>query len=124
MRLQLSEEQELLRDTFAELFATESSCERVRAAEPLGFDPALWKTLVETEVVGIRVPESCGGTGASLLDAALVAEQAGRHMASAPLLEAIVAARLLADAGGADSEHWLQEEGLGQGGHKQMHNVN
>ena len=109
MRLQLSDEQELLRNTFAELFAAESSCARVRAAEPLGFDPALWKTLIETEVVGIRVPEGSGGTGASLLDAALVAEQAGRHLASAPLVEAMVAARLIAQSGGSAAEEWLQK---------------
>lgn len=84
MNLHLSEDQELLRTTFAELFAAESSSERVRAAEPLGFDPGLWKTLIETQVAGIRVPEAQGGPGASLLEAALVAEQAGRHLASAP----------------------------------------
>jgi len=109
MRLQLNDQQELLRNTFAELFAVESSCERVRAAEPLGFDAALWKTLIETEVVGIRVPEACGGTGSSLLDAALVAEQAGRHLASAPLAEAIVAARLIAESGAAAAEEALQK---------------
>ena len=47
MNLGLSEEQELLRDTFARLFAAESSPERVRAAEPSGFDTALWKTLAD-----------------------------------------------------------------------------
>ena len=36
----------------------------------------------------------------SLLDAALVAEEAGRHLASAPLIESVVAARLLAELGG------------------------
>jgi alkylation response protein AidB-like acyl-CoA dehydrogenase len=109
MRLQLNDEQELLQNTFAELFAAESSCDRVRAAEPLGFDPALWKTLIETEVVGIRIPEAQGGSGASLLDACLVAEQAGRHLASAPLIEAIVAARLVAESGGVKAEEWLQK---------------
>ena len=95
MNLNLTEEQDLLRTTFAELFASESSSDRVRAAEPLGYDPALWKTLVETEVVGMRVPEAQGGTGASLHDAMLVAEEAGRHLASAPVIEAIVASHLI-----------------------------
>jgi alkylation response protein AidB-like acyl-CoA dehydrogenase len=107
MNLHLSEEQTLLQTTFAELFATESSCERVRAAEPLGHDPALWKTLIETEVVGIRVPEALGGSGASLLEAALVAEQAGRHLASAPLVEAIVASHLLSGLEAPVTRDWL-----------------
>ncbi len=107
MNLDLSEEQELLRTTFAELFAAESNCESVRAAEPLGHDPALWETLVETEVVGMRVPEAQGGTEASLLDAALVAEEAGRHLASAPILEAIVASHLISGLSGPEAQKWL-----------------
>ncbi len=95
MDLALSGEQELLRDTFAQLFAAESSPARVRAAEPLGFDPALWKALAESGAFGIRVGEAQGGAGAGLLDAVLLAEQAGRHLASAPLLETVVASALL-----------------------------
>jgi alkylation response protein AidB-like acyl-CoA dehydrogenase len=97
MNLALSEEQELLRETFAQLFASESSPDRVRAAEALGFDDGLWKQLVETGAIGIRVPETAGGAGASLLDAALLAEEAGRHLVSGPLLECIVACRALSE---------------------------
>jgi alkylation response protein AidB-like acyl-CoA dehydrogenase len=96
MNLELSEEQQLLRDTFAQLFETESSPARVRAAEPLGFDPALWKVLAETGAPGIRVPEAQGGSGAGLMEAVLLAEQVGRHLASGPVLEAVVASGLLA----------------------------
>jgi len=96
VNLRLSEEQELLRESFEELFAAESSPERVRAAEPLGFDAGLWKQLVETGAAFMRVPEALGGSDASLLDAALVCELAGRHLASAPLAESIAATRLLA----------------------------
>src|SRR5262245_60322686 len=96
MQLGLTEEQELLQRTFADLFSAESTPERVRAAEPAGFDPGLWKHLVETGALGIRVPERLGGAGAGLVDAAVLAEEAGRALASAPLVEAIVVAGLLA----------------------------
>lgn len=96
MNLHLTQEQELLRDTFAQLFSNESSPQRVRAAEPTGFDAVLWKALVDTGAVGMRVPEARGGAGSSLLDVALVAEQAGRYLASGPLLESIVACSVLA----------------------------
>jgi len=96
MQFALTEEQELLERTFAELFAAESSADRVRAAEADGFDPALWKHLVETGAPGLRVPEALGGSGGGLHDAAILAEQAGRALASAPLVEAICAAGLLA----------------------------
>src|SRR5258705_11171483 len=92
MQLGLTEEQELLQRTFAELFAAESSPERVRAAEATGFDPGLWKHLIETGAIGIRVPEALGGSSAGLHDAAILAEQAGRALASVPLVEAICAA--------------------------------
>ena len=38
MNLAFTKEQELLRDTFVDLFASESSPERVRRAEDSGFD--------------------------------------------------------------------------------------
>ncbi len=109
MQLDLTEDQELLRETFATLFAAESTPERVRAAEPAGFDPGLWKHLVETGALGIRVPEALGGAGAGLLDAAVLAEQAGRWLAPAPLVEAVVAAGLLAKLDGAAPRALLAE---------------
>jgi len=100
MDLNLSEEQQQLVDTFASLYAKESTGERVRAVEATGFDPALWERLVETGVLEMAVDEASGGWGATLLDLSLVAEQHGRHLGSAPLIETQVAARLLARAAG------------------------
>ena len=51
MDLTLSDEQKQLVDSFSALYARESSSERVRAAEPLGFDPKLWQALRDTGVV-------------------------------------------------------------------------
>ena len=98
MDLNPSAEQQQLIDAYSTLYAKESSAERVRAAEPSGFDPVLWERLLETGVLEMAVDEASGGWGASLLDLALVSEQHGRHLGSAPLLEAQVAARLLARA--------------------------
>jgi alkylation response protein AidB-like acyl-CoA dehydrogenase len=100
MNLGLSEEQTLLRDSFAKMLRAESTPARVRAAEALGHDPALWKSLVAFGIPAMRVPEAAGGGEMSLLDAALIAEEAGRHLVPAPLIESIVAARLLAELGG------------------------
>ena len=97
MKLDLGEDQQLLCESFEELFAAESSPERVRAAEPLGFDAGLWKQLAETGAACMRVPEAQGGSGADWIDAALVCELAGRHLAPAPLAESIAASRLLAE---------------------------
>ncbi|OBI40157.1 acyl-CoA dehydrogenase [Mycobacterium kyorinense] len=99
MDLSLTAEQRQLVDSFAAMYARESTSQRVRAAEPLGFDPRLWKALLETGAVEMAVGEAAGGWGASELELALIAEQYGRAVASAPVIEAQVAARLLAQSG-------------------------
>ena len=96
MDLGLSDEQQQLVASFTNLLAKSSAPEQVRAAEPLGHDAALWRTLLDTGVVTMGVAEAKGGWGASLLDLALVAEQVGRAAAPVPALETQVTARLLA----------------------------
>jgi alkylation response protein AidB-like acyl-CoA dehydrogenase len=95
-----SEEQQQLIDAFSAFYAKECPTERVRAAEPSGHDADLWALLREMGALQMAVDESSGGWGASLLDLALVAEQHGRYLGPAPLIEAVTAVRLLARAGG------------------------
>jgi alkylation response protein AidB-like acyl-CoA dehydrogenase len=102
--LSLSGEQRQLVDSFAAMYARESTSERVRAAEPLGFDPKLWKALLETGVIEMAVDEAAGGWAASEVDLALIAEQFGRAVASAPVIESQVAARVLAGCGEPGAE--------------------
>jgi alkylation response protein AidB-like acyl-CoA dehydrogenase len=97
--LALGDEQRELVASFANLLSRASSPDAVRAAEPAGFDPALWRTLLETGVLTMAVPETAGGWGAGLLELALVAEEVGRALAPAPVVETQVAARLLAASG-------------------------
>jgi alkylation response protein AidB-like acyl-CoA dehydrogenase len=107
--LNLSDEEQQLVDAFGALYAKESSSERVRAAELLGHDPELWARLKENGALDMAVDESSGGWGASLLDLELVAEQHGRYLGSAPVIEAQVAARLLARLGTAAARSLLEE---------------
>jgi alkylation response protein AidB-like acyl-CoA dehydrogenase len=97
--LSLSVEQRELVASFAAMYGRESTSERVRAAEPSGFDPRLWKALLELGAVEMALGEAVDGWGASELELALIAEQYGRAVASAPVIEAQVAARLLARSG-------------------------
>lgn len=102
MNFELSEEQELMRDSFARFLDEQSSTVRVRAAMPSGFDAKMWREFAELGALSIRVPEDAGGLGLGLLDAALLMEEAGRTLVSGPLAETLVAARLLALLGGQD----------------------
>lgn len=104
--LSLSSEQRQLVDSFAALYAKESTSERVRAAEPSGFDGRLWKSLQDNGIVHMAVDEEAGGWGASELELALIAEPFGAAVACAPVIEAQVTARLLAQCGRAGVE-WL-----------------
>ncbi|GGM75123.1 acyl-CoA dehydrogenase family protein [Dactylosporangium sucinum] len=99
MDLELTPDERDVAEAFARVFTRDSSSERVRAAEDTGFDPALWKTLAGMGAIGIAVPAAAGGSGGGFVELALIAEAAGRRLACVPLIEAAVAARLLADAG-------------------------
>lgn len=104
MNFEPTDDQAMIAETFARFFDEHSSMERVRAALPSGFDAALWRSFAEMGGLGLRVAEEAGGSGLGLLDAVLVMEEAGRMLASAPLAEAVVAARILCDCGDAGAD--------------------
>jgi len=93
LNLALNDDQTLLRDTVARLFGNEAGPARARAVAG-GLDSALWANVREMGLPLMRTEETAGGLAMSLLDLALVAEEVGRHLASIPLVETIVAARL------------------------------
>lgn len=107
MDLRPSAEQEQLVAAFAALLAKHSTPEQVRANEPLGFDPSLWGRLCELGVVAMSIGEPSGGWGGHVLDLTLVAEQLGRALAAAPVIEAQVTSRLLERLDGAASRATL-----------------
>ena len=98
----LDDEQQALRDAFRLFFEKHCPSERVRAAEPLSWDEALWSQIGELRPVAMGVPAQQGGDGAGLVELALVAEELGRRAAPLPLVEAMVVARLLAALDGLD----------------------
>src|SRR5687768_1122246 len=99
MNLSLSPEQEALAESLDRLLTKLSDPERVRevegAAGTPGFDRELWNALGDLGVPSI----GDAGSGASTVDLAVVADRAGAHLASAPVVEAMVAARAAGDPG-------------------------
>ncbi len=104
MDLDLTEDQEAIRDVFADFFSSETGPERARDAEPVGFDSRAWDRLVETGAPGMGVGGSSGGGGATLADLTVVVEEAGAHIAALPLVDHMVATRLLATVGACDAD--------------------
>lgn len=92
MHLAPTDEQAALAGVLAGLLEKESSSERVRAAEPDGFDARLW-----SELGRVGVPDLAGGgpDAASLADLVVVGDQAGRRLATAPLAEVLTAVRAI-----------------------------
>ena len=91
MNLARSAEQEALAEALDRLLGKLSHAERVREVEGTGgFDADLWSALAEIGIPSLALPEDAGG-GATMVDLAVVAERCGAHLASVPVVEALVA---------------------------------
>jgi alkylation response protein AidB-like acyl-CoA dehydrogenase len=94
MKATFTEEQQQL----AEL--AERMAERIGADARGGGDPdAGWPLLIETGLVGLRLPADAGGGAAAAVEVAVVAEALGHHAAPAPFVGPVLAGDLLASAG-------------------------
>jgi alkylation response protein AidB-like acyl-CoA dehydrogenase len=107
MDFELSDDQRALQDAAADLLDSLAASEQVRAAagNDEGFDPVLWKAMVDQGWMGVDLPEAQGGLGLGTVEAAVLAEQVGRHVAPAPFVESLLALGALARAG---NTHWVE----------------
>jgi alkylation response protein AidB-like acyl-CoA dehydrogenase len=72
---------------------------RAAAENDEGYDTALWKAMVDQGWMGVELPEDEGGLGLGTVEAAVLFEQVGRHVAPAPFVESMLALGALARAG-------------------------
>jgi alkylation response protein AidB-like acyl-CoA dehydrogenase len=107
MDFELSDDQRALQEAAASLLDNLASSERVRAAakEERGYDAVLWKAMVDQGWMGVELPEDSGGLGLGTVEATVLYEQVGRHVAPAPFVESALALGALA-RGEADS--WVE----------------
>ena len=113
MQFGLSEEQILLRDNVNRFLDDHSALDRVRQYADGGEDGDIWAGLAELGVPALLVPEDQGGIGLSPLDAAIVAECLGFHIAPAPFLGTAVMAPTALVASGGDHDELLAEIAAG-----------
>ncbi len=126
MRFAFSDDQLLFRDTVKDLLAKECQPEQVRYAwvDDDGRLGEVWAALAEMGVLGVQVPEACGGLGLAELDLVLLLEETGRVGFPDPVVEtAAVAAPLLAEVQAAPAaspeaaelaQTWLERVAAGQ----------
>lgn len=67
--------------------------------------PPFWSEFAELGMLGLHVAEEHGGSGCSLLEAAVVLERCGRALAPGPLLPTIWASAVLSCVGTAEGCH-------------------
>jgi len=103
MEFGLTSDQKMMQES------VDRTLERVMPLDAVRKGASAFDALLELGVPGILIPESDGGLGLTLLDAALVAEMLGRHVARTPFLGRAVMAPL-AFAG----TPWLKELASGR----------
>jgi alkylation response protein AidB-like acyl-CoA dehydrogenase len=64
------------------------------AKEGTWFHERAWKQLAESEMLGLAIPEECGGAGLGLTELCLLLQQVGRAVAPIPAIETLVSAAL------------------------------
>ncbi len=97
MDFDLSADQVALRDVAAALLDDRCDMAAVRrTCDKGGFDADLWAAMVEQGWTGIAVPESLGGVGLGTVEAAVLLEQTGAHLAPVPLAQQLIALGALA----------------------------
>jgi alkylation response protein AidB-like acyl-CoA dehydrogenase len=98
MNFDLDEDQEALSAAARQFFSKQDSVGQARRLLDGDGDPSPGvRALAELGYLGIIVEEACGGAGATVLDLAVVAEQAGRYLSAPSLSTAARAAVLLRD---------------------------
>ncbi len=118
MELGFTQEQEILREMVRGVCAEYAPLDVVRQIEddPTGFPPDLWKQIGALGLCGVLIPEELGGSGQSLLEAAIVAEEFGRGLAPSPwfVSSALGGTALLAAGSEAQRAEWLPRIAAGQ----------
>jgi alkylation response protein AidB-like acyl-CoA dehydrogenase len=99
----LADDQIMVIDTFKEFFEKKCPSSLVRENAATGFSPGLWAGLAGMGVASMALPVAAGGDGAGLVEAVLVAEQAGAVLAPIPLASHVAASRLLGRLGVSQS---------------------
>jgi alkylation response protein AidB-like acyl-CoA dehydrogenase len=115
MEFELSEEQQLLKDSVARFVEREYAFGQRQqlVTEGGGFSAANWSIFADMGWLMIGLPESAGGLGGSPVETAIIMEEFGKALVVEPYLHvAVHAARVLIEAEGNDS--LIEAIGTGQ----------
>jgi alkylation response protein AidB-like acyl-CoA dehydrogenase len=117
MEFALSADQRMLQESVDRTLARVCPLGRIRnLPEDISVAQDVWAALAELGIPGMLIPEAHGGSGLTLLDAALVSEVLGRHVVPAPFAAtAVVSPLALLHAGSpAQQAEWLPKLASGK----------
>jgi alkylation response protein AidB-like acyl-CoA dehydrogenase len=110
-------EQELLRESVRRTCERHSGTDVVRKLEndPVGYSPALWSALGELGLLGLTIAEEHGGSGMTMVEAALVYEELGRALVPSPHFVSCVLSAGVLERLGSDEQRarWLPQIAAG-----------
>src|SRR5450631_1691871 len=106
MNFDLSEEQQLLKDSVGRLLADRYGFENRKAfqATPEGWSRDLWRQYAELGLLGVAFAEADGGFGGGPVETMLIEEAFGKALTLEPYLATIVLAGGLIRRGGDEAQ--------------------
>ncbi len=117
MNFQFSEDAEALRTQARRFLEAQSGRAKTRAVmdSKATHDADLWRSIVDLGWTGLRIPESHGGLGLSVLDLCVLAEEVGRALSPVPFTSSVLMATelLLASDHAKAKAHWLPKLAAG-----------
>lgn len=119
MKLTLTDEHRLIRDTAKDLLRRDGAgrLRRLRDAPPdARFSRALWAEMAALGWLGLTIPEAHGGAGLGLAELAIVLEELGRGLGPEPLGPMLLLGAGAIDAAGSDAQRaqWLPRLAAGE----------
>lgn len=112
MDFSLTDDQKMIQETASSFVKKDSPVERMRKLrdDPIAWDRAVWKQMGELGWLGLPLPESVGGFGGTMIDAAILLEQFGTTLVPEPYVPSVVLGGMAVRHAGSASQ---QSELLG-----------
>ena len=99
MDFNLNEQEQAVSDLAMQILGDRVDHERLKEIEASDswFADAEWALMADAGLIGIALPEAHGGGGLGIIEAGLVCEAVGRHVAPVPALPTMLAAMTIAE---------------------------
>jgi alkylation response protein AidB-like acyl-CoA dehydrogenase len=106
MDFSLTDDQKMIQETAASFVKKSSPVERMRKLrdDAIAWDKGVWREMGELGWLGLALPESVGGFGGKMIDAAIVLEQFGRTLVPEPYTASVVLGGMAVLHAGSDAQ--------------------